>query len=77
MGRARDTLKAIERRVAPDLIHLNSYREAAFDWSAPSRSIRPASTAAPWKAAPLSELAMTRSGQDEIRALQLRILRRS
>jgi glycosyltransferase involved in cell wall biosynthesis len=32
---ARDFLAAIERRIQPDIIHLNSYREANFDWHAP------------------------------------------
>jgi glycosyltransferase involved in cell wall biosynthesis len=32
---AREFLGAIERRVRPDIIHLNSYREATFDWRAP------------------------------------------
>ena len=33
--RAREWLLSIERRVAPDLVHLNSYALAAADWSTP------------------------------------------
>jgi glycosyltransferase involved in cell wall biosynthesis len=33
--RAREFLREVERRVAPDAIHLNSYREATFGWHAP------------------------------------------
>ena len=33
--RAREFLREVERRVEPDAIHLNSYREASFDWHAP------------------------------------------
>jgi glycosyltransferase involved in cell wall biosynthesis len=33
--RARRRLAEIERRIAPDIIHLNSFREGAFDWKAP------------------------------------------
>jgi glycosyltransferase involved in cell wall biosynthesis len=32
---ARDHLLGVAQRVRPDIIHLNSYREAVFDWSAP------------------------------------------
>src|SRR5947209_2161818 len=32
---ARDFLGAVERRIRPDIVHLNSYREAIFDWHAP------------------------------------------
>jgi glycosyltransferase involved in cell wall biosynthesis len=32
---ALDRLAAIERRVRPNLVHLNSFREASGDWSAP------------------------------------------
>jgi glycosyltransferase involved in cell wall biosynthesis len=35
LPRAQHVLEAIARRVAPDLVHLNSYREACFDWPAP------------------------------------------
>lgn len=35
MGRAARVLGAIEQRFRPDLVHLNSYREAAFDWQTP------------------------------------------
>jgi glycosyltransferase involved in cell wall biosynthesis len=35
LARARDVLGSIEDRVAPDVIHLNSFREAMFDWTAP------------------------------------------
>jgi glycosyltransferase involved in cell wall biosynthesis len=35
VGRARGRLEAIARRVRPDLVHLNSYREALFAWPAP------------------------------------------
>ena len=33
--RAREFLSEVERRVRPDLVHLNSYREATFGWNAP------------------------------------------
>jgi hypothetical protein len=33
--RARDSLAAIEQSVQPDVVHLNSYREATADWRAP------------------------------------------
>lgn len=33
--RAREALLRIADRVRPDIVHLNSYREAAFDWPAP------------------------------------------
>jgi glycosyltransferase involved in cell wall biosynthesis len=32
---AHGFLGAIERRIKPDIVHLNSYREATFDWYAP------------------------------------------
>jgi glycosyltransferase involved in cell wall biosynthesis len=32
---ARDFLASLECRIRPDIIHLNSYREANFDWQAP------------------------------------------
>jgi glycosyltransferase involved in cell wall biosynthesis len=32
---ARERLLSIARQVRPDIIHLNSYREAVFDWPAP------------------------------------------
>lgn len=32
---AREFLGAIERRIKPDIIHLNSYREATYGWHAP------------------------------------------
>src|SRR4051812_46673323 len=35
IANARDHLLSIARRVRPDIIHLNSYREAVFDWPAP------------------------------------------
>ncbi|MGE5537436.1 MAG: glycosyltransferase family 4 protein [Gemmatimonas sp.] len=35
MPRALDRLRDIERRIRPDLVHLNSYREARGDWSVP------------------------------------------
>jgi glycosyltransferase involved in cell wall biosynthesis len=35
IAHARGFLAAVERQVAPDIIHLNSYREASFDWNAP------------------------------------------
>jgi glycosyltransferase involved in cell wall biosynthesis len=34
-SRALRTLRAIERRCRPDLVHLNSYREACGAWAAP------------------------------------------
>ena len=33
--RARDALLALARRIGPDLVHLNSFREATFDWPMP------------------------------------------
>jgi glycosyltransferase involved in cell wall biosynthesis len=35
IARARELLGEVERRIKPDLVHLNSYREATFDWRAP------------------------------------------
>jgi glycosyltransferase involved in cell wall biosynthesis len=35
LDRARGTLLALERELRPDIIHLNSFREATFDWHAP------------------------------------------
>lgn len=35
IANARDRLLSIAQRVRPDIIHLNSYREGAFDWPAP------------------------------------------
>jgi glycosyltransferase involved in cell wall biosynthesis len=35
IANARDRLLNIARQVRPDVIHLNSYREAVFDWPAP------------------------------------------
>jgi glycosyltransferase involved in cell wall biosynthesis len=35
MPRALQQLRAIERRIKPDLVHLNSYRDARADWSVP------------------------------------------
>ncbi|MBV9533456.1 MAG: glycosyltransferase family 4 protein [Bradyrhizobium sp.] len=35
LERAREYLGAVEQRVNPDVIHLNSYREATFPWHAP------------------------------------------
>jgi glycosyltransferase involved in cell wall biosynthesis len=32
---ARKVLKALDRAIRPDVIHLNSFREASFDWNAP------------------------------------------
>jgi glycosyltransferase involved in cell wall biosynthesis len=34
-ARAMTQLKAVSRRVEPDLVHVNGYREAQADWSAP------------------------------------------
>lgn len=34
-ARTAEMLAAIERRVRPDVVHLNSYREAAGEWCAP------------------------------------------
>lgn len=36
LPRARAVLRDIDASVRPDIIHLNSYREAAFDWTAPA-----------------------------------------
>jgi glycosyltransferase involved in cell wall biosynthesis len=35
IAKARERLLRIARQVRPDIIHLNSYREAVFDWPAP------------------------------------------
>jgi glycosyltransferase involved in cell wall biosynthesis len=32
---AREALLSLAREIKPDLVHLNSYREATFDWPAP------------------------------------------
>ncbi|MBI5264708.1 MAG: glycosyltransferase family 4 protein [Bradyrhizobium sp.] len=35
MARARAALDRLERRLRPDIVHLNSFREATFEWNAP------------------------------------------
>lgn len=35
IARARRTLRDLETRLCPDIVHLNSYREATFGWIAP------------------------------------------
>lgn len=35
IGQARRTLRDLEARLRPDIVHLNSYREATFGWIAP------------------------------------------
>jgi glycosyltransferase involved in cell wall biosynthesis len=35
LARAREILGRIEQQIEPTLVHLNSYREAIFDWEAP------------------------------------------
>ena len=35
LAHARDVLMAIEQQIQPDIVHLNSYREANFPWHAP------------------------------------------
>lgn len=35
LDRARELLHQFERTIRPDIIHLNSYREATFSWHAP------------------------------------------
>jgi glycosyltransferase involved in cell wall biosynthesis len=35
LGHARALLGSIAQQIRPDIIHLNSYREATFDWPAP------------------------------------------
>ena len=35
-ARAAEALRDIERKIAPDLIHLNGYREASAGWQAPT-----------------------------------------
>ncbi|NPU09903.1 glycosyltransferase [Bradyrhizobium sp. 83002] len=35
LDHARGTLLALERELRPDIVHLNSLREATFDWDAP------------------------------------------
>src|SRR5690242_16537095 len=49
-ARAMDRLVAIERRVAPDLIHLNSYREASACWHAPTVVVAHSCVRSWWRA---------------------------
>src|SRR5690348_630141 len=35
LARAREFLETIEQQIAPAVVHLNSYRDAIFDWNAP------------------------------------------
>lgn len=35
LQRARATFRTLARRFAPDLVHLNGFREASFDWQVP------------------------------------------
>jgi glycosyltransferase involved in cell wall biosynthesis len=35
LSRARQRLGALAKQIGPDIIHLNGYREAIFDWQAP------------------------------------------
>jgi glycosyltransferase involved in cell wall biosynthesis len=35
LDRARELLRHFEQKIRPDIVHLNSYREATFDWHAP------------------------------------------
>ncbi|CAL75923.1 putative glycosyltransferase protein [Bradyrhizobium sp. ORS 278] len=35
LDQARRMLLSLEREIRPDIVHLNSFREAAFDWRAP------------------------------------------
>jgi len=35
IAHAREFLRAMEQRIKPDVIHLNSYREGTFGWNAP------------------------------------------
>ncbi|CCD94292.1 putative glycosyltransferase protein [Bradyrhizobium sp. ORS 375] len=35
LDHARNVLLALERDIRPDIVHLNSFREATFDWRAP------------------------------------------
>jgi hypothetical protein len=48
--RARETLQRIADRVEPDLIHLNSYREASFDWPAPVLVVAHSCVSSWWQA---------------------------
>jgi glycosyltransferase involved in cell wall biosynthesis len=36
LAHAREFLRSLEDRVQPDIVHLNSYREANFNWHAPT-----------------------------------------
>ena len=36
MGAARQFHAALERKLRPDIVHLNSFREASFDWQCPA-----------------------------------------
>ncbi|MDQ2079839.1 glycosyltransferase family 4 protein [Xanthobacteraceae bacterium Astr-EGSB] len=48
--RSRARLLRLAEKVRPDIIHLNSYREAAFDWSAPVIVVAHSCVLSWWKA---------------------------
>jgi glycogen synthase len=49
-ARAGDVLFKIAERVRPDIIHLNSYREAAFAWPAPTLVVAHSCVRSWWRA---------------------------
>jgi len=49
-ARAGDVLFKIAERVRPDIIHLNSYREAAFPWPAPTLVVAHSCVRSWWRA---------------------------
>jgi glycosyltransferase involved in cell wall biosynthesis len=49
-GRARNALLRIADRVRPDIVHLNSYREASFDWTAPTLAVAHSCVQSWWQA---------------------------
>jgi glycosyltransferase involved in cell wall biosynthesis len=48
--RAGDWLLGIERRVAPDLIHVNGYAHAALPWAAPALTVAHSCVCSWWRA---------------------------
>jgi glycosyltransferase involved in cell wall biosynthesis len=55
IANAHDRLLSIARQVRPDIIHLNSYREAIFDWPAPVLVVAHSCVWSWWKACRGSE----------------------
>jgi len=50
IARAQEVLLALADRVQPDVVHLNGYREAAFDWPAPVLVVAHSCVWSWWKA---------------------------